>query len=327
MDTFFVQVKSILTNLSRTLHLCLIDDILVIMFQNYLAGKEDFEAIEEGITAVWRKELNFIFQNKKLLQKVIVISFDAKRLYLWTKINLPKLEKLPTKLAGYHFYQINHQLEIKDEVQLGWRVGLVPEKMADYLPKNILIGNYQFPKISGSLLSPFIKSHQKVNAKGYRGDAYDTRESFLATIVHEFGHAYYDQHKLFWYSSKKENCSYLNTALKLYQGQKPKNILEIRIPSYPNLSELFAFCTDYTAASLFWPNHKKDIDKANIEMLKWQIEEEKKRNLDIQDSTLENWPGGHIMAMTIGKILLSYFPTNWPQKLLSISPRIKLSQF
>jgi len=34
------------------LHLCLIDDILVIMFQNYLAGKEDFEAIEEGIATV-----------------------------------------------------------------------------------------------------------------------------------------------------------------------------------------------------------------------------------------------------------------------------------
>ena len=239
---------------------------------------------------------------------------------------MPKLEKLPTKLAGYHFYQIDHQLEIKDKVQLGWQVGLVPEKMADYLPRNILVGNYQFPKISGSLLYPFVKSHQNRKVKGYRGDAYDTRESFLATVVHEFGHVYYDQHKLFWYSSKKENLSYLNTALKLYQDQKTKDVLSIRIPSYPNLSELFAFCTDYTAASLFWPNHKKDIDKANIEMLKWQIGEEKKKNLDIQDSVLENWPGGHIIAMTIGKILLSCFPSSWPQKILSLSPRINLRQ-
>ncbi len=292
------------------------------MFQNYLAGREDFEAIEEGIATVWRKELNFIFRNKKLLQKVIVISFDAKRLYLWSKVNLPKLEKVPTKLVGYHFYQIDHQLEIKDEVQLGWRVGLVPEKMSDYLPKNILTGNYQFPKISGSLLNPFIKSHQRVNAKGYRGDAYDTRESFLATIVHEFGHVYYEQHKLSWYSSQKENCSYLNTALKLYQGKKTKGILSIRIPSYPNLSELFAFCADYTAASFFWPNHKKDIDKANIEMIKWQIKEERKRNLDIQDSALENWPGGHTIALGLGKMLGSQFPNTWPSKILSLSPQI-----
>lgn len=296
------------------------------MFENYLAREDDFKAVEEGIAAVWRSELNFIFKDKNLLKNAIVISFDSKYLYLWTKVNLPTLVTLPSNLKDYHFYRVKHQITFTDEEQLGWMVGLKVEKMADYLPKNILIGNYQFPKISGSLLNPFVKSHQKVNAKGYRGDAYDTRESYLATIVHEFGHVYYDQHKLFWYSSKKENLSYLNTALKFYQGQKPKNISKIRIPSYPNLSELFAFCTDHTAASLFWPNHKKDIDKANIEMLKWQIEEEKKRNLDIQDSALENWPGGHIMAMTIGKILLSRFPTSWPQKILSLSPKINLRQ-
>jgi len=312
------------TNVKKKLHLCLIDGILVIMFQNYLAGREDFEAIEEGIAAVWRPELNFIFKDKNLLKNVVVISFDSRYLHLWTKANLPKLEILPLNLKDYHFYRIRHQIKFSDEDQLGWMVGLKVEKMADYLPKNIIVGNYQFPKISGGLLSPFIKSHQNRKAEGFRGDAYDTRESYLATIVHEFGHVYYDQHKLFWYSSKKENLTYLNTALKLYEGKKTKEVTSIRIPSYRNLSELFAFCTDYTTASLFWPNHKKDIDKANIEMIKWQIKEEKKRNLDIQDSALESWPGGHVMAMGIGKILLSQFPKTWPKKTLSVSPKISL---
>lgn len=175
------------------------------MFQNYLAGKEDFEAIEEGIATVWHPELDFIFKDKNLLKNIVVISFDSQYFYLWTKVSLSGLEKLPSNLRDYHFYQVKHQIKFSDEDQLGWRVGLTLEKMADYLPKNILIGNYQFPKISGSSLNPFVKSHQKVNAKGYRGDAYDTRESYLATIVHEFGHVYYGQHKLFWYSSKKEN--------------------------------------------------------------------------------------------------------------------------
>jgi len=137
VDTFFVQVKSILTNLSRTLHLCLIDDILVIMFQNYLAGKEDFEAIEEGIATVWRPELNFIFKDKNLLKKVIVISFDSQNLYLWTKVPLSGLEILPSNLQDYRLYKVKYQLKFTDEEQLGWMAGLTLEKMADHLPKNI----------------------------------------------------------------------------------------------------------------------------------------------------------------------------------------------
>ncbi len=292
------------------------------MFQNYLAVKEDFQAIKEGITIVWHSKLNFIFQDKNLLKDVIVTSFDSQHLYLWTKVPLSGLETLHSDIKDYHFYKIKHQLKFTDEKQLGWMVGLTLEKMADYLPKQILTGNYQFPKISGSLLNPFVKSHQYRKAKGLQGDAYDTRESYLATIVHEFGHIYYDQHKLFWYSSKKENLSYLKTALKLYQGLKSKTVSEIRIPSYRNLSELFAFCADYTAATLFWPNHKKDIDEANIEIIKWQAKEEKQRNLDLQDSVLESQPGGHLFALVLGKILVSQFPNTWPSKILSFSPQI-----
>ena len=107
------------------------------MFQNYLAGKEDFEAIEEGIATVWRPELNFIFKDKNLLKNTVVISFDSQNLYLWTKVSLSGLKILPSNLRDYHFYQVKHKIRFSDEDQLGWMVGLKVEKMADHLPKNI----------------------------------------------------------------------------------------------------------------------------------------------------------------------------------------------
>lgn len=282
------------------------------MFENYLANKKDLKAIEEAISVVWQKELDFIFNDKNLIKNVIVISYDSKYIYFWTKILLPKYKKLSTQLKDYNFYKIRHNINIDDNEQLGWYAGLKIEKIAKYLPKKLTIDNYQYPKISGCLLQPFIKSH--INKK----DAYDTKESYLATIVHEFGHVYFDQHKLFWYSDKKENLNYLRTALNLYNTKKPnlKNI-KIRIPSYMPLTELYAFCVEYTVANLFWTNFKNKLDKINSEIIKKLIKREIQKKLNIQNSSLEEDKGGHIFALTIGKIILSRYPDSWSQKILS----------
>jgi len=282
------------------------------MFENYLANKKDLKAIEEAISVVWQKELDFIFNDKNLIKNVIAISYDSKYIYFWTKILLPKYKKLSTQLKDYNFYKIRHNINIDDNEQLGWYAGLKIEKIAKYLPKKLTIDNYQYPKISGCLLQPFIKSH--INKK----DAYDTKESYLATIVHEFGHVYFDQHKLFWYSDKKENLNYLRTALNLYNTKKPnlKNI-KIRIPSYMPLTELYAFCVEYTVANLFWTNFKNKLDKINSEIIKKLIKREIQKKLNIQNSSLEEDKGGHIFALTIGKIILSRYPDSWSQKILS----------
>lgn len=288
------------------------------MFKTYRATEQDFQAIEEGIRAVWRPEMDFVFKNKRLIENAVVVSYDSKFLYLWTKLKFPKLISFSCKFEDYHAYKIPHRLQIKDEHQRGWSVGLRIEGLEKYLPKEILKGNYQFPKISGSLLTPFIKSHQASKKDGWLADAYNTYESYLATIVHEFGHIYYNQHKPWWFSDKKENLKYLKTALNLYLGKKVSKYPQIKIPRYPHLTEVFAFCVDYTAASLFWPNHKKDIDKANISILKWLIKEERKKNLDIQDSVLDGWQGAHYLAAVVGKIILHQYPKTWPEKILAL---------
>lgn len=282
------------------------------MFENYLANKKDLKAIEEAISVVWQKELDFIFNDKNLIKNVIVISYDSKYIYIWTKILLPKYKKLSSQLKDYNLYKIRHNINIDDDEQLGWYAGLKIKKIAKYLPKKLTIDNYQYPKISGSLLQPFIKSH--INKK----DAYDTKESYLATIVHEFGHIYFDQHKLYWYSDKKENLKYLKVALDLYNTKKVnlKNI-KIKIPSYMSLTELYAFCAEYTVASLFWPKYKTKLDMVNAKIIELQIENEVNKNLNIQDSVLDAEKGKHIFALTIGKIILSLFPDSWPQKVLS----------
>lgn len=288
------------------------------MFEDYLASKEDFEAIDEGINFVWKRELDFIFKDKKIIGKTIIISYDSKYLYLWSRILIPKIHKLSTNKNGYNFYKIPHKIKINDDNQRGWQVGFwIDNKgIEKYLPKKISAGNFQYPKIIGSLLEPFIKSHDK------KTSAYYTRESYLATIVHEFGHVYFNQHKTWWYSNKNDNLKYLKTAFDLYSKNKIKRRISVYFPCYFNLGELYAFCTDYTAASLFWPNHKKDIDKCNLEILKKMISVEKDKNLETENSVLEDEKGGHIFSMVIGKILIEKFKKTWPQKLLNSNFRI-----
>jgi len=284
------------------------------MFENYLATKEDLKAIEEGISTVWLKELDFMFKNRKLINNIIVISYDSKFFYVWTKILLPKFNKLSTQLKEYNFYKINHYIKIEDDQQLGWCAGLKIKKITQYLPKQLTIDNFQYPKVSGSLLGPFIKSH--IGQK----DAYSTRQSYLATIVHEFGHIYYGQHKLDWYSDKKENLKYLKTALNLYESKTiDLKYFKVRIPSYMSFSELYAFCVEYTTACLFWLRYKNKLDMENKKILKQQIKNENRNNLNIQNSVFESTKGQHIFALTIGKIILSRFPDSWPEKILSIN--------
>lgn len=281
------------------------------MFENYKATKRDFEAIEEGIKAVWQPKMNFIFQNRSLIENVVVISYDASFVYLWTKIKLPKLETFTCNLSNYHTYKIPHKIKIKDEWQVGWRTGLSIKQFAKLLPKKLQKSDFKIPKISGGLLKPFIELQKK--KKGTKLNPYITYESYLATIVHEFGHIYYNQHKLWWYSDKKQNLAYLGTAEKLFEGKKiDLGSLKIRTPSPQLWSEVFAFCTDYYAASLFWSKHKRDIDQMNLIAIKKAIAREKPKNLEQQNSLFDEEKSSHLTAAIFGKIILARYPKTWP---------------
>lgn len=285
------------------------------MFETYKATKNDFQAIEEGIKTVWLPVMNFVFKNKKLISNVVVISYDSKFLYLWTKFKVPGVEIFPCQIKNYHAYKIPHQIRLQDEWQLGWKAGLSIAAFIKLFPKKLKNSNFKITKISGGLLTPFIELQKK--KKGIKFNPYTTHESYLATIVHEFGHVYYHQHKLWWYSNKKGNLTYIRTAIKLFEDKRNDlNKIKIKIPYPPVWSEVFAFCTDYCAASFFWPKHEKDIDRMNLAILKRIIPREKEKDLGQEDSLFDGEQSSHMMAAIFGKIILTRYPHKWPQKLL-----------
>ena len=161
------------------------------MFEHYKATKKDFQAVEEGIKTVWRPALNFIFERKTLLKNILIISYDSSFIYLWTKVSIPGLSRLPCGISDYYTYKIPHKIKLKDEWQLGWGAGPPAEPLDKLLPETLQVSRFKIPKISGGFLTPFIELQKKNNIKD---NPYVTRESFLATIVHEFGHTYWIQH-------------------------------------------------------------------------------------------------------------------------------------
>jgi len=183
------------------------------MFEDYKATKKDFEAIEEGVRTVWRSELDFIFERKNFLKNIVTVSYDSFFIYLWTKIFFSHLNRLPCGLSDYYAYKIPHKIKIKDEWQVGWMAYPAAEIIDKLLPERLQVSQFKIPKISGGFLTPFIELQKKDNIKD---NAHVTRESFLATIAHEFGHAYWIQHRLWWYSNKNENISFLQTAKQLF---------------------------------------------------------------------------------------------------------------
>src|SRR3989338_4288124 len=133
------------------------------MFENYKAAKKDFGAIEEGIGTVWRPELDFIFKRKNLLKNIVGVSYDSFFIYLWTKIFVPSLSRLPCNLSGYYAYKIPHKIRLKDEWQRGWRACSQPKPIDKLLPKGFKTSQFKTPIISGGLLAPFIELQKKNN--------------------------------------------------------------------------------------------------------------------------------------------------------------------
>ena len=268
------------------------------MFESYLASKEDLNIINEALKYVWSPKMNFIFSDKSKISKTNIISYDSKFIYIW-KIN-------PIKLT----YKIPHRIKIEDEWQSGWQASIGIAQIENLLPVQIKNkSRFEIPIISGGLLTPFIALQKEKDASA---NPYTTEESYLATIVHEFGHIYWNGFKLWWFSKKNENIKYLKIAKKLYskKGLKDRKIrLSFPLPSV--LGETFAFCTEYAASEIFWPSHKNNLDEFGKQRIDQLIITEKTTNLDKENSVIEPNTNPHDYALTAGKILLTQFPTNW----------------
>lgn len=280
----------------------------------YLASSEDFRALEEAIQIVYSSKLKFIFQETKILDKTSIISFDSKYIYIWTRLKFSNLKRI--KKENYFLYKIPHSLDIKKEHRIGWKSGIYIDGLRNFLPKTLFENNYEFPIISGSLFGDFIKN--QIEMIGKNNNPYITKAGFLATIVHEFGHIYYRQHKNWWFSSKQKNLKLLNSSLMLFKNSNQKIEIEIEIPHPFLFSEVFAFCCEYEASKVFFPKHKENLDKHAYEIIKKSIDMEKQKNLDIEDSVFSDRTS-HEAALILGKILIEKYPKNWPEKIIKTS--------
>ena len=269
---------------------------MVLNLKNYIASKEDLTTVEEGIQYVRHQNLGFIFKDKAKINNTAVISYDSKYIYLF---------------QHRQFIKIDHGLTISKKFHSWWRAGLLPDTLKKYLPTSITNKTrFDLPIISGGLLTPFIELQKQ---KRRLNNPYVTRESYLATIIHEYGHLYYDQYKLWWFSNKEKNLKYLQFALQAFSKNTPPKIA-LRIPSHVGMNEVFAFCTEYFASKLFFPKHKLNLDKFYSCRIKELIKLESSKNLDQEDSVLDSQPS-HDFAAVFGILLLRNSPKNWPKKL------------
>ncbi len=282
------------------------------MQNNYTATEKDFKAIEEGIQTVWSPKLSFIFKDKDIIRNSAIVAFDSKYIYIWTTKKLDNVDKIYCSLKNYFAYKCPHNIDIENIDRMGWRAGIWPLELNNFLPRELKKNDFEIPKPCGSMLGDFIVNQKKI--RGEKNNPYITHDSYLATIVHEFGHIYYNQHRLWWYSDKTENIGYLQTALNLYLGKKTGKI-KVRMPSPTFFNEIFAFCSEYSAAKIFWQQHKENLDKFAVELIKNIIKEEEQKNLDNEDSVLQI-ENAHYGSFVLGKILIEESPASWPQKLL-----------
>ena len=286
--------------------------ILCSMFSNYLATQKDLRTVEDGLRFVLHSKMRFIFKDKSKIVNIAVISYDSKFIYVW-KIK-------PINLA----YKLPHKIKIKDEWQSGWWAGIEMAQIENLLPAQIKNkSRFEIPIISGGLLTPFIRLQK---AKKIQYNSYVTQESYLATIIHEFGHVYWDSFKMWWPSENSINLRNLKIAGKLYSNLRP-NIekYSLTFPVFPVFGEVFAFCAEYYASELFWKNHKRNLDSFIKNHLNTLIILEKKKNLEKEDSVIEPSRYPHDFAFVFGKIILEKYPTSWPQILTdqkNISPKL-----
>lgn len=138
----------------------------------YLASADDFTAIQDGIAGT-RKMAPQVFPNG--IGDIDVVLYDSTNLYIWTRATYT-LAKMGT-WQGYSIYKVAHG-GAPTEREMG-RCGGTPQFILDTLRR----GSRRF-MFSCSPMGTQIKIQQR------RGSIYDTRESYLSTILHEYGHQY-----------------------------------------------------------------------------------------------------------------------------------------
>ena len=275
----------------------------------------DISIIDEAIQIVWNKKFNYIFKNKELINNTLVVSYDDLYIYLWSKNDNVNLEKLYRNESNFNVYRLSHSFTLTDKDKLGWSASIASDLISRLLPQEFKKNNFQIPKASGGLYHDFVNTQLKL--KGKKDNPYITRESYLATIVHEFGHIYYNQHKNWWYSNIEENIDMLSAALNSYSTQKIfSQTKSFHIPSPLFFSELYAFLSEISISENLFPTHFKNLKIFAKKRIKELIRLEKLKNLEEENSVIgENSP--HNTALILGSLIRDTHRTEWVSRILT----------
>lgn len=280
------------------------------MFEKYLARNRDFKAIEKALQLVWHPKMRFVFREPNRFEHTLVVSYDSKFIYLWFTKGLAPLKPV-SKTEKYYFYRTPHKLKLKDGWQYAWRVGFFDQKIKEFLPEKLKdTDNFEVPKISGGLLTPFIGLQKKI--KGRTNSPYTTEDGYLATIIHEFAHVYWNSFKMWWPSVKKKNLKLIKEAKKLSIKQRVSTKKSIEFPVHEAVGEIFAFCSEYYANSILLRTSKERLEKFDRAWLEKLMKEEIGKDLEKEDSVLDPTKNPHSFALVSGKIIFSKYPKDWP---------------
>lgn len=123
---------------------------------------DDLKIVEQSINYVWSNELSSLFVNKKLIEKTLILTFDKKYLYVFSRTSLDIKYLFKIQLSNSYFlYKLKHKLRLNNKDYCGWSAN-IQKKFLEYLPKNFAKeSQLVWPRISGPLISDFLKSQKK----------------------------------------------------------------------------------------------------------------------------------------------------------------------
>lgn len=246
--------------------------------------------ISKAISFVFSKKLDHVFKNKSLIEKTTTISFNDSRVFLFK--NDEKTITIP------------HQEKISEKTKGGWSAYLRQrEDLEKYLPKEILENTI----ISGGLYSDFSKNQKK------RKTIYTTKQSHISTIIHEYAHVYFNKVNPFYYAEKEYTLELLNISKDLYLKKDISRNYKLLLPSYRDLSEVFAFCVEYDFAKKYAKEHFENMNSDFLKRIDSLKEIEEKKDFKKQDSVLSD---SHIYSWIFGKMIFEKYEDDWVERLL-----------
>lgn len=271
---------------------------------------DELKVVKQTLSLVWGNKLSIIFQNKTILSKILILIFNESQLFILSKIPID-ISKAQKFSCGYYLYEIKHNISFRNNDFSGWYACIKKREILKYLPENFVNESQLiWPRISGPTSTLFLKFQNKLKCRTRPLNPYITKESYMATVIHEFGHAYFDSLNLSWHGIKEQNLKLLKTTFLLLSKKKANlNKIKIILPLSHIFSELFAFCTEYFSAILFWPTHRKMIDEEIKYYLPQIIKQEKNKDLNFQTSIFDS--DIHFSSAVLGIQIIAKNKSSW----------------